>query len=208
MDHHEVSWQCGFCFSIHMSVLGTCFLNIPVKTETRFEANASFTQWTCNKFHPFVRCVWAIIMRLNPYSHKIYLIKGKDSPLHNWVTRGDIPCLIKHHAVKTYGVEVSLACGQLHAPVGLPPGRGPDTHWVGGSVGLRSGLDEVAKRKKMASLRLPGTELRSSNPYLVTIQTELPGHGKSVWNPRVDRSIVYRKHMDLRHIEVTVKWTS
>jgi hypothetical protein len=42
-------------------------------------------------------------------------------------------------------MEVS---GQLHATVALPPGkRVPDTHWIGGLVDPRAGLDAVLKRK-------------------------------------------------------------
>jgi hypothetical protein len=36
-------------------------------------------------------------------------------------------------------MEVS---GQLHPPAALPPG----THWIGGCVGARAGLDAVQKR--------------------------------------------------------------
>jgi hypothetical protein len=38
--------------------------------------------------------------------------------------------------------------GQLHAPAALPPGvRTPGTHYTGGWMGSRAGLDAVAKRK-------------------------------------------------------------
>jgi hypothetical protein len=38
--------------------------------------------------------------------------------------------------------------GQRHAPAALYPGeRTPDTHWIGGWVGLRLGLDAGARRK-------------------------------------------------------------
>jgi hypothetical protein len=41
-------------------------------------------------------------------------------------------------------------CGQLHTPTALPLGkRVPGTHWIGGWVGCRTRLDEVAKRKKI-----------------------------------------------------------
>jgi hypothetical protein len=41
-------------------------------------------------------------------------------------------------------MEVS---GQIHAPAALPPGeRTPDTHWIGGWVDPRAGLDDVKKR--------------------------------------------------------------
>jgi hypothetical protein len=39
-------------------------------------------------------------------------------------------------------MEVS---GQLHTPAAR--GRAPDTHWIGGWVDLRIGLDMVSKRK-------------------------------------------------------------
>jgi hypothetical protein len=48
--------------------------------------------------------------------------------------------------------------GQLHTLAALPPGeRAPGTHWIGGSVGLRDGLDVVEKR---IFLTLLGLELR------------------------------------------------
>jgi hypothetical protein len=47
--------------------------------------------------------------------------------------------------------------GQLHGPATLPPGKGPGTHWIGGRVDPRAGLDDVEKRK---FLTLPGLELR------------------------------------------------
>jgi len=38
--------------------------------------------------------------------------------------------------------------GQFHAPAALPPGKvPPGTHWIGGWVGPRTGLDMVLKRK-------------------------------------------------------------
>jgi len=41
-------------------------------------------------------------------------------------------------------MEVS---GQLHAPATLTPGKNPyDTHWIGGWVGPRAGLDTVVKK--------------------------------------------------------------
>jgi hypothetical protein len=39
----------------------------------------------------------------------------------------------------------------------IPEERAPGTHWIGGWVGPRAGLDEVEKRK---FLILPGLELR------------------------------------------------
>jgi hypothetical protein len=67
-------------------------------------------------------------------------------------------CLIKHHSIKTYGgVEVYLHAFLISALDGgewsaSHPGRytnrerSPDTHWIGGWVGPRAGLDAVTKR--------------------------------------------------------------
>jgi hypothetical protein len=43
-------------------------------------------------------------------------------------------------------------------PHGFTPGESaPGTHWIGGRVGRRAGMDDVEKRKL---LTLPGLELR------------------------------------------------
>jgi len=67
--------------------------------------------------------------------------------------------LTKHHAITTYwGVEVylhrfltsALDGGKWSAlrPGHFTPGvKAPGTHWIGGWVGARSGLDAVAKRR-------------------------------------------------------------
>jgi len=42
--------------------------------------------------------------------------------------------------------------GQRHAPAALyPRERTPGTHWIGGWVGLRAGLDTEARGKSFAS---------------------------------------------------------
>jgi len=47
--------------------------------------------------------------------------------------------------------------GHLHTLVTLTPRKALDTHWTGVLVGLRDGVDTVAKRKK--SLPYPFWEL-------------------------------------------------
>jgi hypothetical protein len=43
-------------------------------------------------------------------------------------------------------------CGQLHASGALPPGKKClSTHWVGGWVDLRAGLDAAVKRWKFTA---------------------------------------------------------
>jgi hypothetical protein len=45
---------------------------------------------------------------------------------------------------------------QLHTPAALPPGEvGPGTHWIGGWVGPRAGLDVVEKSLAPARNRTP-----------------------------------------------------
>jgi hypothetical protein len=52
-------------------------------------------------------------------------------------------------------------CGQLHAPAPLPPGKSPpSTHWIGGWVAPRVGLDGVEKRKSFAA----GNRTRAIQP--------------------------------------------
>jgi hypothetical protein len=41
---------------------------------------------------------------------------------------------------------MEMSC-QIHASPALPRGKGLGTHWTGGWVGLRAGLDAVVKRK-------------------------------------------------------------
>jgi hypothetical protein len=48
--------------------------------------------------------------------------------------------------------------GQLHTPAALPPREEtPGTHWIGGWVGTRAGLDDEEKKKFFS---LPGLQLQ------------------------------------------------
>jgi hypothetical protein len=50
-----------------------------------------------------------------------------------------------------------VVSGQLHVPAALPLGKEPPgTHWIGGLVGPRTGLEDVEKRN---FLNLPVLEL-------------------------------------------------
>jgi hypothetical protein len=55
-------------------------------------------------------------------------------------------------------------------PLYLRGNAPPHTHWIGGCVGPRAGLDAVEKRK---ILSVPEVEPRPSSPYSVAIPTEL-----------------------------------
>jgi hypothetical protein len=84
-----------------------------------------------------------------------------DDDDNNNSKRYKFPCaqLIKHCAMKTKGVNggitppfltSTLDGGELSAPLpGLftPGERAPNTHWIGGEVGPRAGLDTMEKRK-------------------------------------------------------------
>jgi hypothetical protein len=50
-------------------------------------------------------------------------------------------------------------CGQIRAPAAIPPGKEPPppTHWIGGWVDPRDGLNDAEKRKFLTP---PGLELR------------------------------------------------
>jgi len=61
-------------------------------------------------------------------------------------------------------MEVS---GQIHAPVTfILKERAPHTHWIGGHVGSRAGLDTVVKRKIPSPCR--DSDPRSSSPELTS----------------------------------------
>jgi hypothetical protein len=52
--------------------------------------------------------------------------------------------------------------GQLHAPAALPPGEiAPGTHWIGGWMGPRDGLEAMDKRQILPP---PEIEPRPSRP--------------------------------------------
>jgi hypothetical protein len=76
-------------------------------------------------------------------------------------------------------LEVS---GQIHAAAAIPPGeRVPSTHWIGGWVGPRAGLDYMEKWKFLPP---PGLELwllyrpaRSQSLYRPWYTGSLRGHG-------------------------------
>jgi hypothetical protein len=58
--------------------------------------------------------------------------------------------------------------GQLHAPAALLREKAPDTHWIGGSVGPRAGMDVMEERKVLIPCRKsnPGRQARILSLYL------------------------------------------
>jgi hypothetical protein len=61
--------------------------------------------------------------------------------------------------------------GQPYAPSALPPGKNPSTHYVGGWVGRRGGLDDIETKKYVASAGIRTSVRPAPNP--VTIPTTL-----------------------------------
>jgi hypothetical protein len=101
------------------------------------------------------------------YNLKIPLFQSS----FNYISKNSCPyaLLIKHYAFKAYGGEdvkihifltSALVGGEWSAsrPGSFIPGeRAPGTHWIGGWVNPRDGLDDLEKRK---FLTLPGLKLR------------------------------------------------
>jgi hypothetical protein len=65
-------------------------------------------------------------------------------------------------------MEVS---GELHVPAALRPGKKPGTHWIGGWVGPRAGLDFWRKEKSLAPTGIPTPDCQARS--LVAIRTTL-----------------------------------
>jgi hypothetical protein len=56
--------------------------------------------------------------------------------------------------------------GQRHAPAALyPRGKTPGTHWTGGWVGLRAGLDAETRIKILCRGSNPGCPIRNQTLY-------------------------------------------
>jgi hypothetical protein len=97
------------------------------------------------------------------------------------ISGNNVTVFLKPYAMKMYrGVDVQIhifltsalteVSGQLHAPTALPRVKGttgervPGTHWLGGWVGPRAGLDDVEKRKILDPTRIQTPTPRSSSP--------------------------------------------
>jgi hypothetical protein len=84
-----------------------------------------------------------------------------------------------------------------------PEERAPGTHWIGGWVDLRVGLDDVEKRKFLTlpglELRLLGRPARSYSLY----RLRYPAYGLL----KLVRSLVHRRLLDTRGIQLDVHGT-
>jgi hypothetical protein len=61
--------------------------------------------------------------------------------------------------------------GQRHAPATLPPGKRPGTHFLGGRVGPRAGLDGCGK---LAPTGIPSPDRRVRNESLYRLSYPAP----------------------------------
>jgi hypothetical protein len=65
--------------------------------------------------------------------------------------------------------------GQLHGPAALPPGKEPPvTHWIGGCMGLRFGMDAVVSKKE---IRSPRRESKPDHPIVHPIASRYTDWG-------------------------------
>jgi hypothetical protein len=68
-------------------------------------------------------------------------------------------CLIKHYAMMMFGGVISFTLRPLYPRGKSPP---PSTHWLGGLVGPRTGLDDVEKILDPTGTRTPALRPSSS----------------------------------------------
>jgi hypothetical protein len=106
-----------------------------------------------------VQCIWVPHRYGDVGSHHMLQIKGKVVPVLNELSTTPSRRMGEWMCRSTFSwprheLEVS---GQLHAPAALTPGKSPGTHWIGGWVDHRAGLDNSENRK---FLTLPALELR------------------------------------------------
>jgi hypothetical protein len=76
--------------------------------------------------------------------------------------------------------------GQLHAPVALPPGKRPGTHFIEGCVDPRAGLDDM---QKWQFFTLPGLELP---PFLVVQPVASRYTDWAIPAPHCNNSVIYK----------------
>jgi hypothetical protein len=80
---------------------------------------------------------------------------SKAVPQHTIEAQGGTGCIAPTHSGPRYYIGAS---GQRHAPAALyPQGKTPGTHWIGGWMGPRPGLDKEVRRKILLSL--PGSNI-------------------------------------------------
>jgi hypothetical protein len=92
--------------------------------------------------------------------------------------------------------------GQRHAPTALyHRARTPATKWTGGWVGLRAGLDTVARRKSFASARDRNTFVKSVVTILYyTILTEQCQLLDTVLRTAVNGERINREFVDWKQL--------
>jgi hypothetical protein len=84
-----------------------------------------------------------------------------------------------------------------------PGERAPDTHWIGGCVGLRAGLDDMEKWKIVSMQEI---EPRPSSPQPVGIPTELSRLLSVILVVVFERKIRKCKSTNTAHLELRTCW--
>jgi hypothetical protein len=67
------------------------------------------------------------------------------------------------------------ASGELHTLAALPPGKKPGTHFIGGWVGSKVGLDEMSKRKKSSFINIIQFDLNAGKLKKRSLSSRLSG---------------------------------
>jgi hypothetical protein len=91
-------------------------------------------------------------------------VEGRVVPVRNWLSTTPWRHMGKWMYSSTFAWPWRYleASSQLHAPAALPRGKSRSTHWIGGWMVLRAGLEDVEKILDPTGTRTP--TLRSSNP--------------------------------------------
>jgi hypothetical protein len=96
---------------------------------------------------------------------------------------------------------------QLHAPAALTRKRAPGTHWIGGSVGPRAGLDVMEKRKILPCRDAnPGSPVRSLSLYQLSYSDS---YFRKEMRENKFLSFYFRKETrgKIRSLNLSSKWT-
>ena len=75
--------------------------------------------------------------------------------------------------------------GQRHAPAALPPEKRPGTHFIGGWVGPRAGLDGCGKSHPPTGIRSPDRPARNESLYRLSYPGPVQGTVHAVKRVRV-----------------------
>jgi hypothetical protein len=93
--------------------------------------------------------------------------------------------------------------GQLHAPAALFWRKNPSTHWIGGWVGPRAGLDAVAKSSQPLAGIEPPIIQPVADRYTIDLSRLLVGDNLEC-NPHRNERYAYKSlvmKLEIEHLE-------